>query len=72
MPVPPPSFGPLTTAELLAMEGRERTHVEARLRMLRNTQTLVSAAIVQVRQKLVNVAVCWVIYVKFFLIKRIL
>jgi len=50
MPVPPPSFGPLTTAELLAMEGREMTHVEARLRMLRNTQTLVSAAIVQLTQ----------------------
>jgi len=50
MPPPPPNFGPLTTVELLEMEGRERSHVEARLRMLRSTQTLVNAAIMQLTQ----------------------
>ena len=37
-PMPPPNFEGLSTAELAAMEGQERTAVEARIRCLRNIQ----------------------------------
>ncbi|XP_018024576.1 E3 ubiquitin-protein ligase synoviolin A isoform X2 [Hyalella azteca] len=46
----PADFGPLTLEELVALEGRERRHVEARLKALSNINVLVHAALVQMTQ----------------------
>ena len=37
-PQPPPNFAGMSEAELLQMEGVERTNIEARIRCLRNIQ----------------------------------
>merc|ERR1719150_2765494 len=49
-PMPPPNFEGLSTAELAAMEGQERTAVEARIRCLRNIQVLLDAAVMEMQQ----------------------
>lgn len=49
-PRPPPNFSGLTEDELRAMEGQERANVEARIQVLRNIQTLLDAAIVEMQQ----------------------
>jgi len=49
-PMPPPNFEGLSTAELAAMEGKERTAVEARIRCLRNIQVLLDAAVMEMQQ----------------------
>ncbi|XP_064622155.1 E3 ubiquitin-protein ligase synoviolin B-like [Lineus longissimus] len=49
-PMPPPNFQGLTHAELQMMEGQERQHVEARIQCLRNIQTLLDAAVIQMQQ----------------------
>ncbi|MPC14868.1 E3 ubiquitin-protein ligase synoviolin A [Portunus trituberculatus] len=46
-PRPPPNFSAMTDEEVRRMEGSERQHVEARVRVLRNIQTLLDAAVVQ-------------------------
>lgn len=48
MPRPPPNFSAMSEAEVRQMEGNERQHVEARISVLRNIQTLLDAAVVQV------------------------
>lgn len=49
-PRPPPNFSAMTEEEVRRMEGSERQHVEARVRVLRNIQTLLDAAVVQMNQ----------------------
>ncbi|CAG0878948.1 unnamed protein product [Cyprideis torosa] len=49
-PLPPPDFAGLTLDELREMEGHERSAVEARIRCLRNIQTLLDAAALQMAQ----------------------
>merc|ERR1719222_1426480 len=49
-PMPPPNFEGLSAAELAAMEGHERTAVEARIRCLRNIQVLLDAAVMEMQQ----------------------
>nr|CAG4636063.1 EOG090X03TK [Eubosmina coregoni]SVE69716.1 EOG090X03TK [Eubosmina coregoni] len=55
-PRPPANFGALTDTELRAMEGQERRHLEARIRVLRDIQTLLDAAVLQMNQYGVLVA----------------
>ena len=50
MPTPPPDLSRLSLEELRALEGNERQHIEARLKHLRNIQTLVDAAMLQLQQ----------------------
>lgn len=50
MPTPPDDLGGLSEEELRAMEGTERRHLEARVRCLRNIQTLLDAAVMQMQQ----------------------
>jgi E3 ubiquitin-protein ligase synoviolin len=49
-PMPPPNFSGLTEAELRAMEGQERSNVEARIKVLRNIQVLLDAAVMEMNQ----------------------
>ncbi|XP_050689049.1 E3 ubiquitin-protein ligase synoviolin B-like isoform X1 [Eriocheir sinensis] len=49
-PRPPPNFSAMSEEEVRRMEGSERQHVEARIRVLRNIQTLLDAAVVQMNQ----------------------
>nr|CAG4643846.1 EOG090X03TK [Lepidurus arcticus] len=49
-PMPPASFEGLTPEELRAMESNERNAVEARIQCLRNIQTLLDAAVLQMQQ----------------------
>nr|CAG4640752.1 EOG090X03TK [Eulimnadia texana] len=49
-PRPPVNLGAFTEAELLEMEGQERRHLEARIRVLRDIQTLLDAAVLQMNQ----------------------
>ena len=49
-PMPPPNFAGLTDAELQALEGQERVHVEARIKVLRNIQVLLDAAVMEMNQ----------------------
>ena len=46
------NFEGLTMDELKLMEGNERQHVEARIKALRNIQTLLDAAVIQVSNTL--------------------
>ncbi len=55
-PRPPANLGALSDAELQAMEGQERRHLEARIRVLRDIQTLLDAAVLQMNQYGVLVA----------------
>lgn len=55
-PRPPANLGALSDAELQAMEGQERRYVEARIRVLRDIQTLLDAAVLQMNQYGVLVA----------------
>nr|CAG4641585.1 EOG090X03TK [Eurycercus lamellatus] len=55
-PRPPTNLGALSDAELQAMEGQERRHLEARIRVLRDIQTLLDAAVLQMNQYGVLVA----------------
>jgi E3 ubiquitin-protein ligase synoviolin len=48
--MPPPNFTGLTDAELRAMEGNERLNVEARIKVLRNIQILLDAAVMEMNQ----------------------
>ena len=51
MPVPPNGEVPnLSLEELRAMEGNERQHVQARIRVLQDIKTLLDAAMVQMQQ----------------------
>lgn len=50
MPTPPPNLSRLSLEELRTLEGNERQHIEARLKHLRNIQTLVDAALLQLQQ----------------------
>ena len=50
MPTPPPDLSRLSVEELRALEGNERQHIEARIKCLRNVQTLVEAAVLQLQQ----------------------
>ncbi|CAG2117171.1 unnamed protein product [Medioppia subpectinata] len=50
MPTPPPDLSRLSLEELRALEGNERQNIEARIRCLRNVQTLVEAALLQLQQ----------------------
>ncbi|VDP01618.1 unnamed protein product [Soboliphyme baturini] len=47
---PPPSFAGLSDEEVRRMEGIERAAVEARIQSLRNIQTLLEAAVIQLQQ----------------------
>ncbi|UYV64856.1 SYVN1 [Cordylochernes scorpioides] len=49
-PPPSPELRSLSEDELRAMEGQERAHLEARIRCLRNIQTLLDAATLQMQQ----------------------
>ncbi|XP_066955997.1 E3 ubiquitin-protein ligase synoviolin B isoform X2 [Macrobrachium rosenbergii] len=49
-PPPPLNFSAMTDEEVRQMEGTERQHVEARIQVLRNIQTLLDAAVVQMNQ----------------------
>jgi len=49
-PRPPANLGAFSDAELQAMEGQERHHLEARIRVLRDIQTLLDAAVLQMNQ----------------------
>ena len=49
-PMPPPNFAGLTDVELRAMEGSERLNVEARIKVLRNIQVLLDAAVMEMNQ----------------------
>ncbi|KAK7076364.1 E3 ubiquitin-protein ligase synoviolin [Halocaridina rubra] len=49
-PPPPLNFSAMTEDEVRQMEGNERQHVEARIQVLRNIQTLLDAAVVQMNQ----------------------
>nr|CAG4647790.1 EOG090X03TK [Moina brachiata]SVE92929.1 EOG090X03TK [Moina brachiata] len=55
-PRPPANLGALSEAELRAMEGQERRHLESRIRVLRDIQTLLDAAVLQMNQYGVLVA----------------
>ena len=48
--MPPPNFAGLTDVELRAMEGSERLNVEARIKVLRNIQVLLDAAVMEMNQ----------------------
>ncbi len=48
--MPPADFGNLSEEDLKNMEGQERQNVEARITCLRNIQTLLDAAVVQMQQ----------------------
>ena len=48
--MPTQDFSGLTAEELKKMEGDEREHVEARIQCLRNIQTLLDAAVLQMQQ----------------------
>lgn len=50
MPMPPANFSGLSVDELHAMEGHERQAVEARIQCLRDIQTLLNAAFLQMQQ----------------------
>ncbi|XP_054154407.1 E3 ubiquitin-protein ligase synoviolin B-like [Oppia nitens] len=50
MPTPPQDLSRLSLEELRNLEGQERQNVEARIRCLRNVQTLVEAALLQLQQ----------------------
>ena len=52
MPMPqlPPNLSGLSEAELRAMEGQERQNLEARVQCLKDIQTLLDAAMVQIQQ----------------------
>lgn len=53
LPFPPaPAFAGLTDDEVRHMEGRERVAVQARIQCLRNIQTLLDAASIQLQQYL--------------------
>ncbi|XP_071477983.1 E3 ubiquitin-protein ligase synoviolin B-like [Diadema antillarum] len=49
-PMPPPNLSGLSDIELQAMEGMERQHVQARVECLKNIQTLLDAAVIQMQQ----------------------
>lgn len=49
-PPPPLNFSAMTEEEVRQLEGNERKHVEARIQVLRNIQTLLDAAVVQMNQ----------------------
>ncbi|ROT72877.1 putative E3 ubiquitin-protein ligase synoviolin isoform X1 [Penaeus vannamei] len=49
-PPPPLNFAAMTEDEVRQLEGNERQHVEARIKVLRNIQTLLDAAVVQMNQ----------------------
>eukprot|EP00057_Strongylocentrotus_purpuratus_P021996 XP_011676470.1 PREDICTED: E3 ubiquitin-protein ligase synoviolin B-like [Strongylocentrotus purpuratus] len=49
-PMPPPNFSGLSDEELRAMEGMERQHVQARIECLKNIQSLLDAAVIQMQQ----------------------
>uniref|UniRef100_A0A8C4QCL0 RING-type E3 ubiquitin transferase n=1 Tax=Eptatretus burgeri TaxID=7764 RepID=A0A8C4QCL0_EPTBU len=50
MPPPPDDLSGLSEEELREMEGQERRHLQARVECLRNIQTLLDAAVVQMQQ----------------------
>ena len=50
MPPPPVDLSALSEAELRLLEGRERAGLEARVRCLRDVQTLLDAAVVMMEQ----------------------
>ncbi|KFM56837.1 E3 ubiquitin-protein ligase synoviolin B, partial [Stegodyphus mimosarum] len=49
-PVPATDLSSLSVEELQALEGQERENLEARIRCLRNIQTLLDAAVMQMQQ----------------------
>ncbi|XP_033106835.1 E3 ubiquitin-protein ligase synoviolin B-like [Anneissia japonica] len=49
-PRPPPNFQGLNDEELRAMEGTERSHMEARIECLRSIHTFLDAAMIQIQQ----------------------
>ena len=49
-PRPPADLGALSDAELQQMEGQERRHLEARIHVLSDIQTLLYAAVLQMNQ----------------------
>ncbi|XP_002740241.1 E3 ubiquitin-protein ligase synoviolin B-like, partial [Saccoglossus kowalevskii] len=49
-PMPPANFAGMNDEELRAMEGIERSHVEARVQCLRSIHTLLDAAMIQIQQ----------------------
>lgn len=49
-PVPPEGLEALSAEELSSMEGQEREQIAARIRCLRNIQTLLDAAVLQLQQ----------------------
>nr|CAG4637701.1 EOG090X03TK [Chydorus sphaericus] len=55
-PRPPTNLGALSDEEIRAMEGQERRHLEARISVLRDIQTLLDAAVLQMNQYGVLVA----------------
>jgi len=57
-PLPPPNFSGMSTAELMQMEGQERSNVEARIKCLRNIQVLLDAAVMEMQQYSNVVARC--------------
>lgn len=65
-PRPPPNFSAMSEEEVRRMEGSERQHVEARIRVLRNIQTLLDAAVVQVCGRDWGQASLFVFYYYFF------
>ncbi|XP_050311672.1 E3 ubiquitin-protein ligase synoviolin [Anthonomus grandis grandis] len=52
-PVPPVDLSGLSEEELRMMEGSEREHIEARVRCLRNIQTLLDASVQMMQQYMV-------------------
>jgi len=57
-PLPPANFSGLSDSELSLMEGQERSHVEARIKCLRNIQVLLDAAVMEMQQYSTVVARC--------------
>lgn len=49
-PIPAADLSSLTLEELQALEGQERENIEARIRCLRNIQTLLDGAVMQMQQ----------------------
>ncbi|GIX70759.1 RING-type E3 ubiquitin transferase, partial [Caerostris extrusa] len=49
-PIPATDLSSLSTEELEAMAGQERENLEARIRCLRNIQTMLDGAIMQMQQ----------------------
>ncbi|XP_055678712.1 E3 ubiquitin-protein ligase HRD1 [Lutzomyia longipalpis] len=49
-PPMPPSLDTLTDEELVALEGTERRNVEARIKLLRNIQTMLDASVILMNQ----------------------